>query len=836
MMMDEQSIDRQFHQAVYPPIRQVITYGLYVLCIVSIALAGVACTIANDDEDVVETPPTSISLEVLLTSGLNSAQVGALLMEIWIHDLDDAPFDNGMRDSDQVDTAAQLLPRSVVRDRVPADNLMDDRFTFEIGLENNVAAGNNLVFSLLLFPSNESLEPMFVARQGAFTLPEILGQTISLTLGAVELVQFGDTTVSESMDNATFTGTLVPASPRAVVFNLQTQDDTASEVEPAIAGEDYEATDDDEVVRFEPGATEGMFAIPLVNDFSAESTESFNVQIALDLQFPNNNRAFIIGGLNGGTFTQVTGTITDEDSAMLPPPPATGIRLEALLPLEGDLAQVSALPLEVWAHDLDDSPFDITARDSDQVDTATRLLDRTTVQDLQLSNEITDRLLFDLDLANGVTAGNNLVFSVLIFPDNDSLLPTLIARQGNFDLPDAFGDTIAMALVAAEIVAFDNAMVEESTSNAIFLGSIIPSSPRAVVLAATRDGTSAEFDAAREGEDYTATTSAVRFEAGAVEETIIVPIIDDDFAEPTEAFDVLLALDIRSATNNRAYLDAGLNGGTFAEFTGTITDEDAPTMMPPPETGIRLAVTLPPELSVAQAGDQLVEICIHDLNDSPFTNGARDRDQIDIALRLQDRIAVRDFVLNGDVADPLTFDIDLENELSIGDNLVISVLIFATAMDTTPTFVARQGPFDLDALLGQTVSLILGTAEIVQFSDTTVKENVGNASFAGTLAPASNRAVEISFRTQNGTTPQVGSARAGEDYDFVSSVVRFDPGETQETIIVPIIDDEDMEPTESFDVQLELDIRFPANNRAFIASGLNGGTFGQLTGTLTDND
>ncbi len=121
----------------------------------------------------------------------------------------------------------------------------------------------------------------------------------------------------------------------------------------------------------------------------------------------------------------------------------------------------------------------------------------------------------------------------------------------------------------------------------------MPSSPRAVVLAATRDGTSAEFDAAREGEDYTATTSAVRFEAGAVEETIIVPIIDDDFAEPTEAFDVLLALDIRSATNNRAYLDAGLNGGTFAELTGTITDEDAPTVMPPPETGIRLAVTLP---------------------------------------------------------------------------------------------------------------------------------------------------------------------------------------------------------------------------------------------------
>ncbi len=193
-------------------------------------------------------------------------------------------------------------------------------------------------------------------------------------------------------------------------------------------------------------------------------------------------------------------------------------------------------------------------------------------------------------------------------------------------------------------------------------------------------------------------------------------------------------------------------------------------------------------------------------------------------------------MLNGEVADPLTFDIDLENVLAIGDNLVVSVLLFPTAMDTMPTFVARQGPFDLDTLLGQTASLVLGMAEIVQFSDTTANENAGNASFAGTLTPASDRAVEINFRTQNGATPQVASARAGEDYDPVNSVARFDPGETQETIIVPIIDDEDMEPTESFDVQLELDIRFPANNRAFIASGLNGGTFGQLTGTLTDND
>lgn len=709
------------------------------------------------DEDSAPLPPllpTGLRFEAVLSAELEISQVRELMMEVWVHDLDDSPFDNLTRDSDQIDTAAQLLDRTMATDVLLSSDI-DDRLVFDIDLENSIAAGDNLVFSVLMFPAGDSTEPTLVARQGAFSLPQVLGQTISSTLGAVELLQFGGTTVSESMENAVFTGTLTPDGPRAVVLNLQTQDGTSSEFEVAMAGEDYVARNN-EVIRFEPRETEAMFTIELINDIFEEPTESFDVQISLNLQFPTNNRAFIVGGGNGGTFTQVTGVIMDEDSAVLPPPPATGIRLEVLLPLGGDITEVADLLLEVWAHDLDDSPFDITDRDSDQVDTATRLLDRTMVRDLQLSNEITDRILFDLDLANGVTAGNNLVFSVLTFPAADSDLPTLVARQGNFDLPAAFGQTISMALGMAEIVAFENTTVEETAPNAIFPGSITPSSPRAVVLNfVTRDGTSPQFDAARSGEDYAETTGVIRFEAGEVEETIIVPIINDAFAEPTETFDVLFDLDIRSATNNRAYIAGGLNGGTFGELTGTITDEDAPVVAPPPDTGIRFAVDLPPELDVTQAADQRVEIWIHDLDDNPFTNGIRDRDQIDIAQRLQDRTVVRDLVLNGEVADPLTFDIDLANELSIGDNLVLSVLMFPTDTDLLPTFVARQGPFDLDALLGQTTSLILGSAEIVQFSDTTANEGVGNAAFAGTLTPASNRAVDINFRTQNGTTPGV---------------------------------------------------------------------------------
>jgi hypothetical protein len=53
--------------------------------------------------------------------------------------------------------------------------------------------------------------------------------------------------------------------------------------------------------------------IPILDDAAPEPTETFNVLLDLDISFPTNNRAYIMGGLNGGTFTQVVGTITDND-------------------------------------------------------------------------------------------------------------------------------------------------------------------------------------------------------------------------------------------------------------------------------------------------------------------------------------------------------------------------------------------------------------------------------------------------------------------------------------------------------------------------------------------
>ena len=113
---------------------------------------------------------------------------------------------------------------------------------------------------------------------------------------------------------------------------------------------------------------------------------------------------------------------------------STVVRLEAVLPPELDAAQAATLLLEIWLHDLDDSAFESGTRDSDQVDTALLLQNRIGVQEV-VQGTIDDRLIFDIDFAGGVSAANNLVFAVLLFPAMDSAAPTFVARAGPVDLP-----------------------------------------------------------------------------------------------------------------------------------------------------------------------------------------------------------------------------------------------------------------------------------------------------------------------------------------------------------------------------------------------------------------
>ena len=107
----------------------------------------------------------------------------------------------------------------------------------------------------------------------------------------------------------------------------------------------------------------------------------------------------------------------------------------------------------------------------------------------------------------------------------------------------------------------------------------------------------------------------------------------------------------------------------------------------------------------------------------------------------------------------------------------------------------------------------------LRISDATVTEADGaEATFAVTLSAESTQTVTVKYRTVNGT------AKHGKDYTRTrEDTLTFQPGETEKTIVVPVLNDADEEVTESFRVAL----RRPGNATLADRSGWC---------TITDND
>ena len=91
------------------------------------------------------------------------------------------------------------------------------------------------------------------------------------------------------------------------------------------------------------------------------------------------------------------------------------------------------------------------------------------------------------------------------------------------------------------------------------------------------------------------------------------------------------------------------------------------------------------------------------------------------------------------------------------------------------------------------------------------------AEFTVRLSAASGAEVSVSYATADGT------AAAGSDYTAASGTLRFEPGATEQTITVTMLDDDESESEETFTVEL---------------SSPSGATMedGTATGTITDDD
>jgi F0F1-type ATP synthase epsilon subunit len=112
---------------------------------------------------------------------------------------------------------------------------------------------------------------------------------------------------------------------------------------------------------------------------------------------------------------------------------------------------------------------------------------------------------------------------------------------------------------------------------------------------------------------------------------------------------------------------------------------------------------------------------------------------------------------------------------------------------------------------------ILDNDQTLVVNDVSVLESAGVAVFTVTLSSASGQAVTVGYNTSDGSATTVG------DYTAASGALTFAPGSTTQTVTVPILDDATWESPESFNVNLST----PTN--ATLADGIG-------IGTIVDND
>ncbi|MCA1841692.1 MAG: hypothetical protein LC792_00615, partial [Actinobacteria bacterium] len=320
-----------------------------------------------------------------------------------------------------------------------------------------------------------------------------------------------------------------------------------------------------------------------------------------------------------------------------------------------------------------------------------------------------------------------------------------------------------------------------------------PSGQAVSVTVATADGPS-PGGASAPG-DYTAVPGQfVTIPAGATAATVAVPVIDDPAQDgaPSETFAVNLATPVNATVADGA-------------ATGTIVDNDGPATVS--ITGATVTEgsggpnkTAALVVSLSKESDQPITVDYATADgappggaEAPADYGARTGTVTFTPGKTSETIAV-------DVA------ADTTDEADEAFTVALSNASGGTPIDPART-VARAAILDDD---GPDITL-------ADIKVTEGNEGDGPAEFAVTLGASSPQPVTVDFATANGT------AAGGSDYTPVSGTLTFFPGETSQTVAVPVIGDTVNEGDEDF----ALTLSGPVNGTVTTTAGRAG---------ITDDD
>src|SRR4051794_14695498 len=315
--------------------------------------------------------------------------------------------------------------------------------------------------------------------------------------------------------------------------------------------------------------------------------------------------------------------------------------------------------------------------------------------------------------------------------------------------------------MAVPIISVDDIVVGEKDGFAEFLVRL--NAPSASVVSVHYvDASGTAFGS---NSDFGNLSGTLSFAPGQTVQTVRVPIVNDTMAEPTESF----FLNLSAPTNATLGRNAAL---------ATIIDNDAVSGTPV------MAISDP--VVDEKAGQAWFTITL----DRPSTG------TVSVSYTTQAGTAdATDFTAASGVLSFAPGETSKTVSVSIADdgtaepgekfNLVLSGVSGATLPDPvgTATIWASDQP---------TV-----TTPVISVDDVVVGEKDGFAEFLVRLNAPSASVVSVYYATASGTA-------TGSNYDFgsLNGTLSFAPGQTVQTVRVPIVNDTTAEPTESFFLSL----------------------------------
>ena len=617
-------------------------------------------------------------------------------------------------------------------------------------------------------------------------------------------------TVTEGGE-AVFTVRLSDTSSETVTVRYATVDDTA------VAGSDYTRTTG--TLRFDPNERTDTIRVPILQDSTAEPSESFTVELS------NPNRATVSDG---------TGAVTIEAD------PMPELRISDAAPVAEGNDAVFTVSLSTPSSQV------VTVEYTTEDGTADAGDDYTTIAET-------------LTFSPGQTTK---IIRVPVLVDSTQESSETFTVELSTPMGTTLADSIGLGTITADPMpglSIGDAEPVAEGGAAVFTVTLVPASNHVVTVTySTVDGT-AVADA-----DFTSTSGTLTFNPNQTTKTIRVPILRDTVHEPSETFTV----ELDDPTGTTLADSTGL-GTIAADATPGLSIADAVNVAEGRDAVFR--VTLRPATNhvVSVTYTTMDGTAVADADYTPVTGTLRFEPRettktirvpvlLDTMTEQSETFTVELSNPGGStLADPIgvgTIRADPAPSLRIGDatpvaegdEAVFTVTLTppneqVVTVDYTTTDGTAVADEDYSATSGtlrfapgdtsktirvptlrdavaepvETFTVVLsnpsGTNVVhdtgvgtitdeglpgLSIADAPTVAEGGEAVFPVTLNPASSQVVTVAYATQDGT------AVADSDYTATSGTLRFEPGETIQNIQVATLRDAIAEPSESFTVEL----------------------------------